>query len=60
MTASRLFTRRLLAAPLGLVLALGLAACGGNPTVPAEERFDVPDYEYVIGPGDTMEWTNPR
>jgi polysaccharide export outer membrane protein len=61
MTASRLFTRRFLAAPLGLLLALGLAACGGNPTVPAEERFDIPDYEYVIGPGDTMEifvWGN--
>jgi len=61
MMASRLFTRRLLAAPLGLLLALGLAACGGNPTVPAEERFDIPDYEYVIGPGDTMEifvWGN--
>ncbi|MEE4278787.1 MAG: XrtA/PEP-CTERM system exopolysaccharide export protein, partial [Halieaceae bacterium] len=26
-----------------------------------EERFDIPDYEYVIGPGDTMEifvWGN--
>ena len=46
-------------------LALGafgvLAACGGNPTVPYDERSSGPDYNYVIGPGDTMEifvWGN--
>lgn len=46
-------------------LALGtfafLAACGGNPTVPPGERASGPDYNYVIGPGDTMEifvWGN--
>ena len=38
-----------------------LAACGGNPTVPYDERASGPDYNYVIGAGDTMEifvWGN--
>jgi polysaccharide export outer membrane protein len=42
-------------------LASLLAACGGYPTVPPGERFEAPDYNYVIGPGDTMEifvWNN--
>jgi polysaccharide export outer membrane protein len=55
-TAGRLCQRALVLA--GLVL---LAACGGNPTVPENERFNEPDYNYVIGPGDTMEifvWGN--
>ncbi|MHA7816401.1 MAG: XrtA/PEP-CTERM system exopolysaccharide export protein [Pseudohaliea sp.] len=47
---------------LGAVTAACLlAACGGNPPVPPGERFDAPDYNYVIGPGDTMEifvWGN--
>lgn len=42
--------------------ALGLlSACGGNPTVPYDERGSGPDYNYVIGAGDTMEifvWGN--
>ena len=61
MNESRPISRRLPGAFLGLLLALGLAGCGGNPTVPEAERFDIPDYEYVIGPGDTMEifvWGN--
>jgi len=40
---------------------LALAGCGSYPRVPAGERFDEPDYNYVIGPGDTMEifvWGN--
>ena len=46
-----------------VVLALGalVAACSSKPTVPAGERFNQPDYNYVIGPGDTMEifvWGN--
>ncbi|TCO74329.1 XrtA/PEP-CTERM system exopolysaccharide export protein [Chromatocurvus halotolerans] len=48
--------RALLLGALGL-----LAACGGNPTVPYDERGSGPDYNYVIGPGDTMEifvWGN--
>jgi polysaccharide export outer membrane protein len=55
-TPGRLCQRALVLA--GLVL---LAACGGNPTVPENERFNEPDYNYVIGPGDTMEifvWGN--
>lgn len=42
------------------VLAM-LAACGGLPPVPDGQRLDTPDYEYVIGAGDTMEifvWGN--
>ena len=38
-----------------------LAACGGNPPIPEGQRFDETDYNYVIGPGDTMEifvWGN--
>ena len=47
----------------GLLLAATvlLSACGGNPTLPEAEQFSIPDYEYVIGPGDTMEifvWGN--
>ena len=46
---------------IGLCALLALAACGGHPRVPAGERFENPDYNYVIGPGDTMEifvWNN--
>jgi polysaccharide export outer membrane protein len=50
-------TRLLLAA----LLAVTVAACGSKPRVPADQRFEEPDYNYVIGPGDTMEifvWGN--
>ena len=44
------------------LVAVGLlAACAGKPSVPPGERFNQPDYNYVIGPGDTMEifvWGN--
>lgn len=46
---------------LGGVVACLLVACGSNPRVPAEQRVSGPDYNYVIGPGDTMEifvWGN--
>jgi polysaccharide export outer membrane protein len=42
-------------------MLLALAACGSNPRVSEEQRFNDPDYNYVIGPGDTMEifvWGN--
>ncbi|EED33965.1 polysaccharide export outer membrane protein [gamma proteobacterium NOR5-3] len=48
-------------ASLIIVSALVLSACGGYPTVPSGDRFSEPDYNYVIGPGDTMEifvWGN--
>lgn len=48
---------------LAALLALLATACGGHPPVPSGERFDSPDYNYVIGPGDTMEifvWGNPE
>ena len=44
-----------------LALATALAACGGNPPIPEAQRFEETDYNYVIGPGDTMEifvWGN--
>jgi polysaccharide export outer membrane protein len=42
-------------------LAVLVMACSGNPPVPAEQRFNEPDYNYVIGAGDRMEifvWGN--
>lgn len=44
-----------------LLLGFGITACGSNQTIPVGETLDVPDYEYVIGPGDQMEifvWGN--
>ena len=55
--------RRLQVPALAALLALLVTACGGHPPVPAGDRFDSPDYNYVIGPGDTMEifvWGNPE
>ncbi|MEM1189241.1 MAG: XrtA/PEP-CTERM system exopolysaccharide export protein [Pseudomonadota bacterium] len=46
-----------------LIFCALLSACGGNPRVPADQRFDQPDYNYIIGPGDRMEvfvWGNPE
>lgn len=47
---------------MGLALA-ALSACSSNPYPPVSsaDRFEDPDYDYVIGPGDTMEifvWGN--
>ena len=43
---------------------LGLAGCSSNPNanLTPEQQAATPDYEYLIGPGDTMEvfvWGNP-
>lgn len=46
---------------LALLTMVGLFGCSSKPTVPAGERFNQPDYNYVIGAGDTMEifvWGN--
>jgi polysaccharide export outer membrane protein len=48
---------------IAAVLCFGtvLVACGSKPTLPEGLRFNEPDYNYVIGPGDTMEifvWGN--
>lgn len=50
---------------IGLLASAGLAAllvgCGSTPSPLTEQRFTQPDYNYVIGPGDTMEifvWGN--
>lgn len=53
---------RLRASAMAASLLL-MVACGGNPAreLPTSQRFDIPDYNYVIGPGDTMEifvWGN--
>jgi len=59
----RCSARRLTALATAGVLALVLTACGGHPPVPGDSRFDGPNYNYVIGPGDTMEifvWGNPE
>ena len=47
---------------VALMVAL-LAACGSHPPAPAGEGSAALDYNYVIGPGDTMEifvWGNPE
>lgn len=48
-------------AALLVVAGALLTACSSKPTVPEGQRFDEPNYNYVIGPGDTMEifvWGN--
>lgn len=49
-------------AALVLMSGLIIVACGSNkPTVPQGQRFNEPNYNYVVGPGDTMEifvWGN--
>ena len=48
---------------MALVAMVFLAACGSKPTINETQRFEAPDYNYVIGPGDTMEifvWGNPE
>ncbi|MEM6485648.1 MAG: XrtA/PEP-CTERM system exopolysaccharide export protein [Pseudomonadota bacterium] len=50
-------------AAIGLFVAsvLALVGCGGYPSIPVNERSVAPNYNYVIGPGDTMEifvWGN--
>jgi polysaccharide export outer membrane protein len=55
------YLRKLGKAAFLAAIAGVLVACGGNPTLQAGGRFDQPDYNYVIGPGDTMEifvWGN--
>ena len=48
--------RRFLTLPGVLLAALIMSACSSNPqTVPQTERFDPPDYNYIIGPGDSLE-----
>ena len=54
--------RRLSAALAVLCASCMIAACGGSlPEVPPAQRYMDQDYNYVIGPGDTMEifvWGN--
>ncbi|WP_414981052.1 XrtA/PEP-CTERM system exopolysaccharide export protein [Congregibacter sp.] len=44
-----------------VAVTLLIVGCGGNPPAPGGQRFEAPDYNYVIGPGDRMEifvWGN--
>lgn len=57
-------TRRIGAMAAVAGALLGLAGCGTNPNanLTPEQQAATPDYEYLIGPGDTMEvfvWGNP-
>jgi len=57
-------TRRIGAVAVVAGALLGLAGCGTNPNanLTPEQQAATPDYEYLIGPGDTMEvfvWGNP-
>lgn len=52
---------QLVAMPLGAVLLLAACSSSPYPEVSADQRFSQPDYNYVVGPGDTMEvfvWGN--
>ena len=49
---------------LAASVVLAVAGCGSNPNLnlSPEQQAATPDYEYLIGPGDTMEvfvWGNP-
>src|SRR5690606_24965300 len=67
-TMIRLFsaTGRMLYLTLGaLALAIGLAGCAGTGSAlpPAPSKAALPDYKYVIGPGDSLNivvWRNPE
>lgn len=50
----RCLLRRSMAPTYSFLLILILGACS-TQQVPQEDRQDIPDYSYVIGPGDTME-----
>ena len=57
-------TRRIGAVAAVAGALLGLAGCSSNPNanLTPEQQAATPDYEYLIGPGDTMEvfvWGNP-
>lgn len=62
MSFSQSSTKRILRGLFGGLLVATITACSSSmPEVPGEQRFDQPDYNYVIGPGDTLEvfvWGN--
>jgi polysaccharide biosynthesis/export protein len=47
-----LLLRRYLVLPVGLLAVAVLGACSTNQSIP---QAGLPDYSYVIGPGDTLE-----
>ena len=56
--------RRMGAMAVAASMVLAVTGCGSNPNVnlSPEQQAATPDYEYLIGPGDTMEifvWGNP-
>lgn len=50
-----LLSRRHLALTGTLLALLLLGACNSNQSIPEASRLNLPDYNYVIGPGDTLE-----
>ena len=47
----------------GLLFTLALGACSSQTSAPQLDQFEIPDYDYVIGPGDTIEifvWGQPE
>lgn len=52
------------AARISLLLSTAFfMACSSDPTIPSAARYASTDYNYVVGPGDTMDifvWGNPE
>jgi polysaccharide export outer membrane protein len=54
---------RVMSVSMGLVGCLALAGCATNNFPPAPPKAADPDYNYVIGPGDSLNiqvWRNPE
>lgn len=57
------FFRTLVTTAIGLMVGVGLFGCASTSLPPAPPQASSPDYNYVIGPGDTINivvWRNPE
>lgn len=55
--------RTLVTTAIGLMVGVGLLGCASTSLPPAPPQASSPDYNYVIGPGDTINivvWRNPE
>lgn len=55
--------RTLVTTAIGLMVGVGLFGCASTSLPPAPSQASSPDYNYVIGPGDTINivvWRNPE